>query len=213
MEKEEIACNEQFLLFQQCFLLNQKIVSPFVNILTSYLYLLLNWKSPKLAYEAKGQLPKIFHVLRHRLPPSPIPPSFRKENITCGSSTLHKYIKLDLQYTRRPIFQNLLKKNKIDWLVALGFNPTLTYHILSWRSVTHMCFLVFSHQYLHKFSFHSHRLLFTHASAEVRGENTPKRKFASTGSRTHNHQVMSPTRSPLRKKLVSKITDCEKTCI
>ena len=33
--------------------------------------------------------------------------------------------------------------------------------------------------------------------AEVRGENTPKRKFASTGSQTHNHQVMSPTRSPL----------------
>ena len=30
--KEEIACNEQFLLFPQCFLLNQKILSPFVNI-------------------------------------------------------------------------------------------------------------------------------------------------------------------------------------
>ena len=30
--KEEIACNEQFLLFPQCFLLNQKIVSPFINI-------------------------------------------------------------------------------------------------------------------------------------------------------------------------------------
>ena len=30
--KEEIACNEQFLLFSQCFLLNQKIVSAFVNI-------------------------------------------------------------------------------------------------------------------------------------------------------------------------------------
>ena len=29
--KEEIAYNEQFLLFPQCFLLNQKIVSPFVN--------------------------------------------------------------------------------------------------------------------------------------------------------------------------------------
>ena len=29
--KEEIARNEQFLLFPQCFLLNQKIVSPFVN--------------------------------------------------------------------------------------------------------------------------------------------------------------------------------------
>ena len=46
-------------------------------------------------------------------------------------------------------------------------------------------------------SFQSHRLLFPHASAEVRGENTPERKVASTGDRTRNHQVMSPTRSPL----------------
>ena len=30
--KEKIAWNQQFLLFAQCFLLNQKIVSPFVNI-------------------------------------------------------------------------------------------------------------------------------------------------------------------------------------
>ena len=30
--KEEIARNEQFLLFPQCFLLNQKMLSPFVNI-------------------------------------------------------------------------------------------------------------------------------------------------------------------------------------
>ena len=30
--KEEIARKEQFLLFPQCFLLNQKSVSPFVNI-------------------------------------------------------------------------------------------------------------------------------------------------------------------------------------
>ena len=30
--KEEIARNEQFLLFQQCFLVNQNIVSQFVNI-------------------------------------------------------------------------------------------------------------------------------------------------------------------------------------
>ena len=47
-------------------------------------------------------------------------------------------------------------------------------------------------------SFQSHRLLFSHASAEVRGENTQEKNFDSTGSRTHNHQVMSPTRSPLR---------------
>ena len=30
-----------------------------------------------------------------------------------------------------------------------------------------------------------------HASAGVRGENTPERNFVSTGSRTYNHQVMS----------------------
>ena len=32
MGKVEIARNEQFLLFQQCFLLNQIIVSPFVHV-------------------------------------------------------------------------------------------------------------------------------------------------------------------------------------
>ena len=46
--------------------------------------------------------------------------------------------------------------------------------------------------------FQSHRLLFSHVSAGVKGENTPERKFASTGLRTGNHQVMKQTRSPLR---------------
>ena len=54
-------------------------------------------------------------------------------------------------------------------------------------------FLAFSHQLQHNFLFLSknRRLLFSHISAEVRGENMPERKFASTGSQTHNHQVMS----------------------
>ena len=45
--------------------------------------------------------------------------------------------------------------------------------------------------------FQSHQLLFSHASAEVKGKNMPERKFASTVDQTHNHQVISPTRSPL----------------
>ena len=81
------------------------------------------------------------------------------------------------------------------WLVVLGFNATLTAKVISSLSVTHMCFLAFSHRY--NVSFQSHGLLFLHASAEVRGENTPERKVASTGDRTHNRQVTSPTRSPL----------------
>ena len=62
------------------------------------------------------------------------------------------------------------------WLVVLGFNATLTAKVIS-------------------FSFHL--LLFSHASSEVRGENTPERKVPSTGDQTRNHQVMSPTSSPL----------------
>ena len=55
MGKGEIARNEQFLLFPQCFLLNKIIVSQCVQVLTLFLYLLLNWKTPKLAYEVKGK--------------------------------------------------------------------------------------------------------------------------------------------------------------
>ena len=35
----------------------------------------------------------------------------------------------------------------VGWLVVLGFNATLTAKVISWRSVTHMCFLAFSHLY------------------------------------------------------------------
>ena len=58
----------------------------------------------------------------------------------------------------------------------------------------HMCFLAISHQYYHIFFSQSHRLLFSHAFAEMRGEITPERKVASTGDRTRNHKVMNPTR-------------------
>ena len=50
---------------------------------------------------------------------------------------------------------------------------------------------------LTQLSFHSHRLLFSHASAEMRGDDTPETKFASNGYQTHNHQDMNPTHSPL----------------
>ena len=54
-------------------------------------------------------------------------------------------------------------------------------------------------------SLQSHRLLFSHASAEVRGENTPERKFALTGNRTRIHQVMSDmlTTEPPRRGVVN----------
>ena len=41
----------------------------------------------------------------------------------------------------------------VGWLVVLSFNNTLTAMVTSWRSVTHMCFLAFSHQYQNKIFF------------------------------------------------------------
>ena len=82
------------------------------------------------------------------------------------------------------------------WLVVLRFNATLTAKIISWRSVTAHVFPGFLTPVLTQISFQNHRLLFSHASVEVTGQTTPERKLASTGSRTHNHKVMSPTRSP-----------------
>ena len=79
---------------------------------------------------------------------------------------------------------------------CIEFNTTLTGHIIAVGNA-HV-FPGFLTPVLTQLSFQSHKLLFSHASAEVRGENTSERKFTSTGDQTHNHQVMSPTRSPLR---------------
>ena len=46
--KEEIARNEQFLPYPQCFLLNQKIVSPFVNMFDIIYLLAAELERPKI---------------------------------------------------------------------------------------------------------------------------------------------------------------------
>ena len=50
--------------------------------------------------------------------------------------------------------QFITKQNNFSltcWLVVFRFNATLTAKVISWPSVTHTCFLAFSHQYEHKF--------------------------------------------------------------
>ena len=51
MGKGEIALYEQFLLFPQCFLLNQVIVSPFVHIISLFAAEL---GEPRIGVSAKG---------------------------------------------------------------------------------------------------------------------------------------------------------------
>ena len=52
--KGEIARNEQFPLFPQCFLLNQIIVSPFVHIFDIISLLAAELEEPKIGASGKG---------------------------------------------------------------------------------------------------------------------------------------------------------------
>ena len=54
MGKEEIAPNEQFLRFPQCFLLNQKIVAQFVNIFDIISLFAAELEEPKIGMWGKG---------------------------------------------------------------------------------------------------------------------------------------------------------------
>ena len=51
--KGEIARNEQFLLFPQCFLLNQIVVSPFVHIFDIISVFTADLEDPKIGISAK----------------------------------------------------------------------------------------------------------------------------------------------------------------
>ena len=52
--KGEIARNEQFLLFPQCFLLSQTTVSPFVHIFYIISLFAAEFEEPKIGISGKG---------------------------------------------------------------------------------------------------------------------------------------------------------------
>ena len=52
--KEEIARNEQFLLFPQCFLHNQELVCRFVNIFDIISLFAAELEEPKIGISGKG---------------------------------------------------------------------------------------------------------------------------------------------------------------
>ena len=52
--KGEIACNEQFLLFPQCFLLYEISVSPFIHIFEFIFLFVAELEESKFAYQVKG---------------------------------------------------------------------------------------------------------------------------------------------------------------
>ena len=83
------------------------------------------------------------------------------------------------------------------WLVVLGLNATLTAKVISWRLMMHMCFLAFSHLSTNTTFFPKPPTTFLTCFSRGERRKLARKKFTSNRSQTQNHQVMSPTRSPL----------------
>ena len=94
------------------------------------------------------------------------------------------------QFLLFPVFSTRLDSR----LIVLGFDAPLTAKVMAASDAR--LFPGFPIPVLTQLSFQSHRLPFSLAS-KVRSKNTSERKVASTGYRTHNHQFMSQTCSPL----------------
>ena len=65
--KGEITHNEQFLLFPQCFLLNQIIVSPFFLIFGIISLFAAELEEPKICISGKGLQSRKFFRIRLRI--------------------------------------------------------------------------------------------------------------------------------------------------
>ena len=61
--KEEIACNKQFFLFPQCFLLSQIIVSPFVHILDIVSVFAVELEETKIGISGKGLISEGLYIV------------------------------------------------------------------------------------------------------------------------------------------------------
>ena len=77
------------------------------------------------------------------------------------------------------------------------FGKGLTAKVIPSRSVTHMCLLPFLTPVLTQLFFTKPPTTFLTCFCRGERQNMLERKSASTRSQTHNHQAMSPTRSPL----------------
>ena len=76
----------------------------------------------------------------------------------------------------------------VGWLYW-GLTPLLTAKVISWRSVTHMCFLAFSHQYQHKFlskatDYFSHMIQQSREAKIRRKEISPQPGLEITATRS-----------------------------
>ena len=99
--KGEIAHNEQFLLFPQCFLLNQIIVSPFVHIFYIISLFAAELEVPKIGISGKG-LNISFYIHTGVIPKSTNPEHIRDNfnifSFTLSNDCMDKLSNLDTQH-------------------------------------------------------------------------------------------------------------------
>ena len=86
MGRGEIACDEQFLLFPQCFLLNQILVSQFIHIYDIIFLFAAELEEPRIGISGKGLMISLFFPFT----PFPNKPWFLRDSSTSLLKTLRE---------------------------------------------------------------------------------------------------------------------------
>ena len=110
MGKEEIARNEQFLLFPQCFLLNHTIVSLFVSILDIISLFAVELEAPTIGISGRG----LMHV---KVLISPVKTCFMHYIYIC---CIHKFSGILLRLYGGYLFFSVKDRNLFHRVVTIG---------------------------------------------------------------------------------------------
>ena len=92
-------------------------------------------------------------VLLYRLVITPCPGVIYQLQLTKKQFSFIQYIYLIVLLLTFYSIDTHFDTSATGWLVVSGFNATLTAKVILLQSVTHMCFLAFSHQYLKQIFF------------------------------------------------------------
>ena len=134
--KEEIARNKQFLLYPQCFLLNQKILSSFVNIFAIISLFAAELEEPKIGMWGNelsvcNQGPKNFRILT--CPPAILHLSYKDGCSTCPALIFTRYDERTSRFFGR-ITRDQTKPRTIYLSIKyLTFYQTTNFRLLNWK--------------------------------------------------------------------------------
>ena len=145
MGKGENAGNQHFLLFPKCFLPFSNQISISQSHLSSANAFNLD-RSKILSFGKEMMLVTPLNGGLINMQPNVTTGAHLVNTLTfvtnCKIQSVHS-----LSVTRRWSIVSKIPYTRKKLVVALGFNASLTAMVMSWRSMTYLCFLALSHQY------------------------------------------------------------------